>query len=50
MCKEFGWTEDDYNKTSRQTIIQFSLILRTLDEMAKDEAAKAEKKGKSKCR
>jgi hypothetical protein len=49
ICERFGWTEDEYNKTSRQTIVQFSIILQTLDEMAKAEAEKAEQE-KRKCR
>jgi hypothetical protein len=40
--ERFGWTEQEYNNTSRQTIVEFSLILRTLDSMAEDEAKKAE--------
>jgi hypothetical protein len=42
MCERFGWTEAEYNATSRQTIVEFSTILRTLDEMAEEEAKKAE--------
>jgi hypothetical protein len=41
--ERFGWTEQEYNSTSRQTIAEFSLILRTLDEMAQDETKNADK-------
>ncbi len=48
MCERFGWTEQEYNATSRQTIAEFSLILRTLEKMAEEEAKNAEKE-KRKC-
>jgi hypothetical protein len=45
MCKEFGWSEQQYNKTSRKTIVQFSAILHELDEMARSEAKKQQQGG-----
>lgn len=49
MCERFGWTEQEYNNTSRQTIVEFTNILQTLDKMAKEEAKQAEQDQKHKC-
>jgi hypothetical protein len=48
MCEKFGWTEAEYNATSRQAIVEFSIILRTLEAVAKAEAETAEQQGKKK--
>ena len=47
MCERFGWTEKEYDETSRKTLIEFTLILRTLDKMAQEEAKKAQQEQES---